>query len=239
MFPTDQEENVMLESRDALNRLHESKKVKDEKSLKTLKENFHKFDRGRDHFEEFDEVTYEGKVKVDMLFYEQFLQKLDNPEIVQEALIALYKDIYSIYEFINVKPDIYGNGVTLDILNDSAERTRNVLSKVIYDYFDRTFYSLDAEQRKEKYYDEHKELAKKLISEGTSPEEAIAFSTKTIVMENLLKNISFPFSTWSRIKYLRESDDYGAVFDQDKLKTLVESFEKKIKGIAKIVASCV
>ena len=116
---------------------------------------------------------------------------------------------------------------------------RQALSTVIFEYFDRSFYSLSEEQRKDKYLEVSRELSKQLISEGTTPEDAIAFSTKVSIVENLLQKIAFPFSVWSRIGYLTESEDYRKVFDQEALVELVDNFKSKIHSLSKVIAAVV
>jgi len=199
-----------------------------------------KFDKGKFFFRQYDQVVYEGKVKVDMLYYNQLLQKIDENlnENVQNAVIALYKVINEIYEFVNIEPEIYGRGINTTILDESIETSHRKLSKVVFEFLDNNFYRLSPAQRQDKYFEDHKELAKTLIAEGNTTEDAISFAVKAVVMENLIRHISFPFASWSRIKYLTEDGDYGAVFDQDKLVDLVDSFNKKIHAISKIVTTC-
>jgi hypothetical protein len=182
---------------------------------------------------------FEGKMKVDMLFFEQFLQKLEESEQLHEALVSYFRNIRQIYEFVNLKPEVYGKGMNFTILEKSNEEQHNFLSNIIYEYFDKNFYSLTPEQRKQKYLEESRDLAKNLISEGAEPEEAIAFSTKTSIVETLLQKIAFPFSVWSRIGYLTESDDYRKVFDQESLVDLVDTFQKKTHMLAKVIAAVV
>lgn len=240
MFTDNDTEKLMFESREALCKI-KSQKSKKREPLVELREDKSRFDRGKYFFEQYDAVAYEGKVKVDMMYYNQFLQKIEEdvaPQ-VQQIITTLYQTINTIYEFINIKPEIYGNGIDLTILDASMEDSKRKLSRVVYDFLDRNFYRLSPEQRKNKYFEEHKEYAKSLITDGAAPDEAIAFSVKSLVMENLLTNISFPFGVWSRIKYLIDDKDYGEIFDKDKLVEHVETFQKKIKNVARIVASCV
>ena len=236
-----QEEQLMVESKETLSKIVQAKKMKSETELQEVSKNIARLDRGKYFFEDYDQVAYEGKVRVDTLYYDQLLQKLEEGMLpnVQKAIISLYTTINNIYEFVNIKPDIYGKGINVDILNDSIETSRRKLSKVIYEYLDRNFYSLTASQRKEKYFDEHKDLTKTLVNEGADLEDAMIFSVKTCVMENIVRNIAFPFSAWSRVKFLCEDHDYGKIFDQHDLLALVETFEKKINSLAKIVATCV
>lgn len=240
MFLTEFDESVFVSSRDTLTRLKDKKIV--ERPLMEVYSNISsKMDRGKDLFEPYDSISFEGKTKVDLLYYEQLLQKLEeslSPQV--STLIAkLYTNIREIYEFVNINPEIYGNKIDVKILNDSVEDTRRKLSKVIYEYLDNNFYKLEPKQRETRYYEKHKEIAKSLVFEGNSPEEAIEFSIKTVVIEGLLRHISFPFSSWSRINYLIENKEYCEIFDQPKLVELVESFEKKLRDVSKIIATCI
>lgn len=240
MFTDKDAEKLMFESREALCKI-KSAKAKKKETLTELKEDRIRFDRGKHFFEPYDTIAYEGKVKVDMMYYNQFLQKIEediSPK-VQEIITSLYQTINAIYEFINVKPEIYGNGIDLTILDTSMEDSKRKLSRVVYDFLDRNFYKLNSEQRKNKYFEEHKEYAKSLIADGATPDDAIMFSVKSLVTENLLTSISFPFGVWSRINYLIEDEDYEKIFDKDKLVDLVETFQRKIRNVARIVASCI
>jgi len=229
---------VMDASRKALQKIQENKSKK-KNSLEIIQEGIQKATAGSEFFEAYDALLWEGKVKVDMLYFDQFLQKLEESEELHSALGEYFKNIRQIYEFVNLKPEIYGKGLDYTILEKSNEVRHQLLSNVIYEYFDRNFYSLTPEQRKERYLEGSRNFAKTLISEGVEPEEAIAFSTKAHIVETLLQKIAFPFSAWSRIKYLTESDDYRKVFDQEALVSLVESFEKKVIHVSKIVAAVV
>lgn len=230
--------DAMDESRKALQKINESKSKK-KGHLEIIQEGIQKATAGSDFFEAYDSLLWEGKVKIDMLYFDQFLQKLEESEQMYSALGEYFKNIRQIYEFVNLKPELYGKGIDYTILEKSNESQHQILSNIIFEYFDKSFYSLSSEQRKEKYLEESRELAKTLIAEGTEPEEAITFSTKVCIVENLLQKIAFPFSVWSRIKYLTESDDYRKVFDQEALVELVDSFERKATSMAKIVAAVI
>lgn len=238
MFENKDAENIMFESREALEKIKASKQIS---RLDEMKHNRMMVDRGKHFYEEFDQITAEGKIKVDMLYYNQFTQKLDQDVVpqVEQALISLYKEVHKIYEFVNIRPEVYGNGIDVTILDSSIEDTRRKLSRVVYEYLDNTFYKLSPTQRKTRYFEEHKDFAKQLITDGTNPEEAISFSIKSVVIENLLKNIAFPFGVWSRINYLTENPDYQEIFDRDKLVELVESFQHKLRHVARIISTCV
>ncbi len=230
--------DAMVESQNALRKIQESKSKKIN-HLELIQEGIQKASAGSEFFEAYDSLLWEGKVKIDMLYFDQLLQKIEESEQVYEALGSYFKNIRQIYEFVNLKPEIYGKGLDYSLLEKSNETQHQLLSNVIYEYFDKNFYSLSVEQRKQKYLEESRELAKHLISEGTEPEEAISFSTKVSIVESLLQKIAFPFAVWSRINYLTESDDYRKVFDQEALVDLVDSFEKKVHSLSKVVSAVV
>ena len=230
--------DAMSQSQKALRQIQESRSKK-RNQLEVIQEGIQKASAGSEFFEAYDALIWEGKVKVDMLYFDQLLQKLEESDQIYGALGNYFKNIRQIYEFVNLKPEIYGKGLDFTILEKSNEAQHQLLSTVIYEYFDKSFYSLTTEQRKQKYLEESRELAKKLISEGVEPEEAISFSTKVSIVETLLQRIAFPFSVWSRINYLTESDDYRKVFDQESLVDLVGSFERKVNSLAKVVAAVV
>jgi hypothetical protein len=230
--------DAMAEAQKALQRIQEDR-TRRRSTVEIIQEGIQKATAGSEFFEPYDSLLWEGKVKVDMLYFDQLLQKLEESEQIYNALGGYFKNIRQIYEFVNLKPEIYGNGLDFTILEKSNEAQKQMLSTIIYEYFDKNFYSLTTEQRKQKYLEESRDLAKQLISEGVEPDEAIVFSTKVSIVETLLQRIAFPFAVWSRINYLTESADYGKVFDQEALVELVDSFEKKIYSLSKVVSAVV
>ncbi len=230
--------DVMKDAQVALSKIQECKEKKKD-PITIIQEGIAKATAGSEFFEPYDALIWEGKVKIDMLYFDQFLQKLDESEELSSALGSYFKNIRQIYEFVNLKPEIYGKRLTFDILEKSNEAQHQLVSTIIYEYFDKCFYSLTPEQRSEKYLEPSRELAKTLINEGVSPEEAIAYSTKVNIVETLLVKIAFPFAVKSRIDYLLESEDYRRVFDQEALVELVDSFNKKVHNIAKVIAATV
>jgi hypothetical protein len=228
----------MNESRQALLKLKESQTNK-KAPIKIIQEGISKSSAGSQYFEEYDQLLWEGKVKVDMLYLDQLLQKIEESEDIYKALGNYFKTIRQIYEFVNIKPEIYGKNVNFTILEKSNETQKQILSNIIYEYFDRNFYNLTTEQRRVKYLEESRELSKKLIAEGVDLEDAVSFSTKVCIVESLLQKIAFPFASWSRINYLTESDDYRKVFDQDNLIALVNTFKNNANSLAKVIASIV
>lgn len=232
--------DLMKASREALNKIQEAKGQEVDVLTEAREIAKHK-DMGRHMFAPYDSLAFESKIRVDMMYYDQLLQKLDDElhEGVEQVLTSLFTNIRKIYEFINIKPEIFGNGVDGEILNESMESAQKKLSKAIYENLDKNFYKLSPDQRKERYLEESKEMIKDLIQDGTEHDDAIVLGVKVCVLENLLRGIAFPFACWSRVNHLVESETYGKVFDQSALVDLVESFEKKIHAVAKIVAVCI
>jgi hypothetical protein len=242
MITEDGQLDVMRKSREALGKIrdHQDSKVD---TLTEAQRISSEIDMGKGLYRPYDQIAFEGKLRVDMMYYDQLFQKLDESVHgkIEEVMTSLFTNVRKIYEFINIKPEIYGKrlGINETILDDSLERSQRKLSKAIYENLDLNFYRLNESQRKERYYDVCKETIKDLIKEGMDSEESIKFGIKVAVLENLLMSISFPGATWSRVKYLTESVNYGKIFEQNRLVGLVESFEKKIYNIAKIVATVV
>jgi hypothetical protein len=242
MFTEDSQLDIMRESRKALNKIKEH----EDSQVDTLTEAYrvsNEMDMGKGLYQPFDQIVFEGKIRVDMMYYDQLFQKLDESvhSKIEEVMTALFTNVRKIYEFVNIKPEIYGKRLEIneDILDDSLERSQRKLSKAIYENLDLNFYRLNEEQRKERYYEACKETIKDLITDGSDPTEATKFGIKVAVLENLLRSISFPGATWSRVTHLTESVNYGKIFDQNRLVGLVEAFEKKIHNIAKIIATVV
>ena len=195
-------------------------------------------DFGKDLYEPYDEVVFEGKVAIDLLYYKHLLKNIDESysKDVQELLSQTYRTIKNIYEFVNIKPTIFGKDVDSTILENSIDVVEKKLSTVLMDTIDNLFYSLPPEKRMEKYSDRVLPFAKDLIMEHNTPEESIKFSIKSCIFEDILTKIAFPGVNWLRVKHLSESEDFGLVFDQDKLLDLVETFSKQIKRISNYLA---
>lgn len=246
MFYTDklmETDQIMFE---AQRKIKSEKKHKDitrrrKDLMNEVAEQFSKRDMGRDFYEPFDPIICEGKLKIDMMYYQQLMERLNDEytPVVENMIIDLFKTVKEIYEFVNIKPEFFGKNVNTDLLNEPSSEVRRVLSSRLYESLDSLFYKLDPQQRVAKYKDYSKHHIEDMLNEGVDSETAVTFGIKATVMENVLTKISFPFTCWTRVQYLTESQDYGLVFDQDKLVDLVESFEKQVRKLSKVIASCV
>jgi hypothetical protein len=189
----------------------------------------------------YDENVFEGKVAIDLLYYKHLLRNLDESyyKDVHELLAQTYRSVKDIYEFVNIKPETFGKGIDNSILENSIEDVSKKLNVVLNEVLDSTFYNLTPDQRSRKYSDRALPLAKRLITEHNDPEESLQYSIKTCVLEDVLTKIAFPGSNWLRVKHLTESEDFGLIFDQQKLVGIVENFEKQINRLSKYLAACV
>jgi len=233
------ENEIMEIARRALRQEKEYKESTYKPSLLTeVVEQLKSADFGKDLYEPYEDVVFEGKVAIDLLYYKHLLRNLDESysKDVQELLSHTYRTIKNIYEFVNIKPTIYGKGIDETLLENSIDIVEKKLSTVIMDTIDTMFYSLPPEKRMEKYSDRALPLAKDLIMEHNTPEESIQFSIKSCIFEDILTKIAFPGVNWLRVKHLSESEDFGLIFDQDKLVDLVETFSKQIKRISNYIA---
>ena len=233
------DDNLIYESAQALKRINESKTYK-----KTLEEEIAeaklKSDNGRHLFDEYDADSFKTKIGIDLLFFEQLLQKLDETQTlqVQPVITKLCSTVREIYEFTNINPEVFGR-FDESILSESDEVVKRKLSKKIFTFLENKFYNLSSDKREAKYKDKIIPTSQHLISEGADHTEAVEFALKECVSEELISNICFPFSIKSRLDYLMENEAYAEIFDQDKLKSLYESYLSISKNVAKIITTCI
>ena len=234
-------EKVFFEARNTILEEKHFNNLSKKNLLDEIADQYNHKDKGENFYDPFDSVVCEGKLKIDMLYYQQLMENLDPQFVphVESLLVDICKNVKDIYEFINIKPEIYGRNINFNLFNESIGEINKQLSKTIFESLDAMFYRLTPQQRVDKYKEKSEDTIKFLINEGSDPNSAIVFGIKTTIMENLLTKISFPFTCWTRVKYLSESQDYGLVFDQEQLNEIIDAFETKIKKMAKIVATCV
>lgn len=235
------DEQLMMESRNVLAKLQQSRKTEKTTIFDTHKENYSKYDKGREHLNLYSDEVFESKVNVDMKYYDKLLVNLSESDgnVVQTLLGQFYKTVRSIYEHINVEPEVYGKNITTAILTESISDVESSVSNIIYTFLDSSFYSLTPDARADRYSDLIKPQVTTLLSEGVSAEDAIVFSTKQVIVEGLLRHIAIPNLIQARINYLLEDNDYGAVFDVDSLISLTEQYSKQVTNLSKIVSTCV
>lgn len=187
-------------------------------------------------FEEYDETSFEHKVKLDSYYFKALLNKVSDAyyEGVNQILANLMETVQLIYENINVKPKIYGFNSTT-AFNDSEEIIEQNVMRVINDHINKSYYSLTQEQREVKFLNGVKSIASEIIiKEGVDEKTAIEFANKSLVIKELLEKICFP----SGVKYrIEESfNDDSKFFDHSSLRELYDVFQEQILDISKIVA---
>jgi len=240
-FDIDQEQELMLESRKTLERLEEKNKKKIP-LIEQMQKDRSIMDKGKDLYEEYSEDTFNYKSKVDLLYYNQLLQNLDESlvEKVEQLIIENIKLIKEIYKSINTNPVCFKQSkLTDNFLEESINVQQSIISKNIYEFLNLNFYNLDPQKRQKKYLPLCTESSKKLISEGMDPKEAVEFSIKKHLIYALLDDIAFPKIIKHRLNYLLESDLYGKIFDQDELKTIFKKYQKLTESIASIITTCI
>jgi len=233
------DDNLIFESAQTLQRINDSKTYK-----KTLEEVVAeaklKSDSGRYLFDEYDAESFKTKIGIDLMFFEQLTQKLDETQVlqVQPVLTKLYTIVRELYEFTNIKPEVFGR-FDESILSESDEVVKRKLSKKIFTFLENKYYNLTPAKKEQKYCDRVIPTSQHLMTEGADSTEAVNFALKECLSEDLISNICFPFSIKPRLDYLMENEAYAEIFDQDRLKELYENYTTTSKNVARIIATCV
>jgi hypothetical protein len=198
-------------------------------------------DHGKAYYKEYDQQVFEHKATVDLFYYSLLLKNLDEQysDPVHKKLTETYKVVKAIYEFVNLQPEFFGKGINGKILEESIDNTNKKLKEVLLETIDKQFYQLTPEQRTRKYGAKAKRLAETILTENDDIKESIQYSIKTCIVEDLLLKIAFPKTTWNRVQYLVESEQFGKVFDQQKLIELTEELEQDINILAKYICTCI
>ena len=119
---SDEEIQIMEESRQAM---MEFKSKREEIPTKTerIQQQIRSYDYGKDMFEEYDEVKAEGKVKIDMVYFEHLTKHLDESlrESLHESMTSLFRIVDKIYEHVNIEPEVFGANVDVNLLNESID----------------------------------------------------------------------------------------------------------------------
>jgi hypothetical protein len=190
--------------------------------------------------EPFDVSIFESKVKSDFNYFNYFSDKFDDEVVVEtmnKMLTQYFKTIREIYEVINIKPEIFGK----DLSNDVSEEEKNETVKVTLEtYLNKHYYNLTSDKRIEIYESVVINNVKDLMQKHQMDvNEATTFAIKWCVFENFLHKLAFPGLIERKIQYLIESEDYGKVFDQEKVQNLYEQYCDQAKAISRVLAALV
>ena len=222
----------------ALNRLrqNQSKQLQESVNFRTAKKDF-----AKSVFEEYDSDVFNQKVKIDSIFFKSLCKNIEEKymEDVSNLLASYMENVQEIYKHINIKPRVYGFNI-MTSLNESEENLEKTSSRIINDFINRQYYSLDESERELKYKDTIKPLASDIIlNENVNEQIAVEFSTKATILESLLEKISFPMTIKARIEEDLVDVNYGEIFDQDRLRDLWETFQTQTHNLSKIIAATI
>lgn len=217
-------------------------KNKNKEKPKTLEEQAteikKKFRKSMNLYEEYDPAKFETKTRIDLLFFEHLCQGLPEVQRIDTLVSNYYKTARALYEMVNRKP-LNHKMLGTSLLTESHEKQEETFAKILSEHMNNFYYRLSPEKRREQYLSESQDYASTLIEKGMETDDAIRMSVKACLMESLIRNIAIPKSVQKYIKYLCEDEDYGKVFDQDRLKALWESFNHQTKNMSKIFAAAV
>jgi len=237
MFQATNQFELAEQSLAALNKLQQNKQAllqEQEEKRRLPKVNYAKF-----VFEEYDDDSFETKVKMDASYYDILLSKLGEPqqEAVQTILGSMLATVKGIYETINVKPKIYGLQ-RLNGLNESKNNISQSASRIISDFITRNYYKLTQEERENKYMGRVKHTSKDLIlTEGIDPAEAVSFALRSAVIEELLEHINFPMTVKNEIETSLTSTEYAQMFDPQVLNDQWDKYQEQALNFSKIVSA--
>lgn len=237
MFQVTNQMDLAEQSLHALNKYRQNKEtiIQEEAEKRAMpKVNYAKF-----VFEEYDDDSFEMKIKMDAAYYDILLGKLEESqqEPVQTILAQMLSTVKGIYETINVKPKIYGLQ-RLNGLNESKNNITQSASRIISDFITRNYYRLTQEERENRYMSRVKFTSKDLIlKEGIDPQEAVSFALRSAVIEELLEHINFPMTVKNEIETSLTSTDYAQMFDPQVLSDQWDKYQEQALNFSKIVSA--
>ena len=188
--------------------------------------------------EPFDAAVFENKVKSDFNYFNYFSDRFEDEtmlEAVNKMLAEYFKTIRQIYEVVNIKPEILGRDLSNDV---SEEEKFETVKSVLESYLNKHYYNHTPDKRVEIYesavIDRVKDLTEK---HRLDVNEATELAIKWTVFENFMHKLAFPGLIERKIKYLIESEDYGKVFDQERVQNLYERFCDQARAISRVFAA--
>ena len=188
-------------------------------------------------FEEYSESAFIKKIKLDTYIYENLLTECDEQYLpqIQEQLVLYVDSIRSIYEHINIEPKLVGfNKLTLE---SSENQLNQEGRRIIFEYLDKNYYSLNQAQRSAKYKSQVIHEAKDLvISDNIEIDDSVSHVYKAAILSNLLESVAFPFVIKNTILELLESESYRQIFNAEKLEELWSNYNENLSSISKILS---
>jgi hypothetical protein len=173
-------------------------------------------------YESFDIDYLKTKLYYDAAYYNVILTECSKEqlEIGNNLIQDVYTDIKQIYQYMNIKPAIYGNR---KLIHESSEQLleENAMRE-ISEYLNQQYYNLTPSERKKRFKVQIVEETQILLKKDVSIEKSDAIDQvqKRIIYENLINTISFP----GPLKYTLEE---RKINDVD-LEELVLTFENHV-----------
>lgn len=235
---TFEELNQILESESIKNfqKVNELKNKKKETIEEQVLKIRKKFKGVENLYESYDPAKFEIKTRVDLLFYEHICQNLPEVNKMPELISSYYRTIKELYETVNIKPETH-RMLPTSVLNESYSDQQKRFSKILSDHISNNYFKYTPEKRIEKYLSESEEYAKILVEKGLDANKSIQISVKSSLLEPLIESVAMPKYIRRHIKYLCEDVDYGKAFDQEHLRSLWETFQKKTTDLARVLAA--
>ena len=227
--------DICAQSLEALNRMRSKQDVLAKENASVKK------DYSRLVFEEYNDDYRSIKITGDSIFYNCLTNRLDNihEDDMQILFTNLTHTMNSIYEHINIKPKVYGFSES-EIQNESEDVLHNKAVHIITEFLNYNYYTLSKEQLSKLYLKDITTIARDLIiTETLDTNDAVQFALKSLIIESLIEKINFPMTVQDKINELMISNEYKAIFDQDRLINLWETFQNQSRDIAKIVTTVV
>lgn len=226
---------ICAQSLEALNRMRSKQNILANENAVVKK------DYSRLVFEEYNEEYQVIKLTGDSLFYNCLTNRLD--DVYENDMQTLFTNLTcttnAIYKHINIKPRVYGFSES-EIQNESEDVLHNKAIHIITEFLNYNYYTLSKEQLTKLYLEDITTIARELIiTETLNTDVAVQFALKTLIIESLIEKINFPMTVHDKINELIMSSEYKAIFDQEKLIDLWETFQKQSRNIAKIITTVV
>lgn len=241
MDKSEQSMNELLEAElvEVRKYLKDRENAKNEKTLEEqVRDAKKKYISAQNLYESYDAAKFEVKTRVDLLFFEHVCQNLPEVKKMPELISNYYRTVKSLYEMVNMKPENH-KMLKPSVLNESYANQQKIFAKILSEHTNNNYYRFSKETRVEKFINESQEYASVLVEKGMETQQAIQVAIKAALLESLISGIAIPKFVQRRIKFLCEDADYGKVFDQEKLKSLWESFLRQSKNVSRILAAAI
>ncbi len=177
-------------------------------------------------YEQFDINFLKTKLHYDSAYYNVILNECnkDQIKIANKLVQEVYSDIKTLYQYMNIKPAIYGNRKLIH--ENSPELLEENAHREISEFISQNYYNLTKKERSEQYKIRVIEESQLLLKTDPSIDrkKAIDRSQKRIIYEQLINTISFPGSLKYTLEEKRLEDSY--------IEDLMLAFENHVRELS-------